>query len=62
MDVESFIRAELRKKLIKDRLEPNDAAIEIGIEHYRRGQATKKSGIFDDCYYFCKIAAMKGKK
>lgn len=62
MDVETFIRNELRKRLIKDKLEPNDAAIEIGIEHYRRGQASKKGSIFDDCYYYCKVAAIKFKK
>jgi len=31
MDVETFIRGELKKRLIKDKLEPNSAAIEIGI-------------------------------
>lgn len=62
MDVETFIRDQLKKRLIKDKLEPNSAAIEIGIEQYRRGQASKKGGIFDDCYYYCKVAAMKAKK
>jgi len=62
LNVETFIRNELRKRLIKDKLEPNDAAIEIGVEHYRRGQASKNGGIFDDCYYYCKVAAMKSKK
>ncbi len=56
------MRDQLKKRLIKDKLEPNAAAIEIGIEHYRRGQASKKGGIFDDCYYYCKVAAMKAKK